>query len=501
MAARTPLRVKLVAALLLLVVAALLASGVVARATMHNYLLGRVDSQLEQTQHPFVEHGIGGVVEGTSPGRDRGGSDDGHDAVDSNPDRLPSAYVVAVTDAAGHVVYGPTSALADRAQPLPALPHLTGADLLRSHTLTVHDVAGTAEWRVLATPVTLTDGSTGMLLVAQSLNDVENTVNRLTLLLLVIGAGAVVVLAGLGYALVRTSLRPLREVERTAAQIAAGDLSHRVPDADPHTEVGQLSGALNRMLHEVEAAFDERAASEEAARRSEERMRRFIADASHELRTPLTSIRGFAELYRHGAATGAADIARLMQHIEDEAKRMGLLVEDLLLLARLDQQRPFEQLPVDLLAVANDAVHTAHALAPGRPVKLDVGATTPPPIVIGDEARLRQVLGNLVSNALRHTPEATPVTVGVSTRRSARTGRTVATLTVADEGPGMSAEDAARVFERFFRGDPSRNRNNGGTGLGMAIAAAIVAGHGGTLDLETEPGQGSTFRVELPADS
>jgi two-component system OmpR family sensor kinase len=230
-------------------------------------------------------------------------------------------------------------------------------------------------------------------------------------------------------------------------------------------------------------------------------MRRFIADASHELRTPLTSIRGFAELHRQGAATGEKDSARMMRRIEDEAMRMGVLVEDLLMLARLDQQRPFAHLPVDLLALANDVVQVARATAPGRPIELNIGSTDHPPIVIGDEARLRQVLGNLVSNALRHTPDGTPVTVAVTTGPSPRTGRTVATLTVSDEGPGMSEDDAARVFERFYRADPSRNRDEGGTGLGLAIVWAIVAGHDGTIELETAPGRGACFRVELPVDS
>jgi two-component system OmpR family sensor kinase len=227
-------------------------------------------------------------------------------------------------------------------------------------------------------------------------------------------------------------------------------------------------------------------------------MRRFVADASHELRTPLTSIRGFAELYRHGAAGDPDDVARLMSRIENEAKRMGLLVDDLLLLARLDQERPLAELPVDLLALAGDAVHDAQAVDPERPITLEVGATDPPPVVIGDEARLRQVLGNLLSNALRHTPPSTPVAVGVGTGISERTGLPVVTITVADQGPGMSSEEAARVFERFFRADLARNRSNGSTGLGLAIVAALVAGHGGHVDVETAPGAGACFRIELP---
>ncbi len=351
---------------------------------------------------------------------------------------------------------------------------------------------------MLTTPVTLTDGSAGTLLVAQGLGDVQGTVDRLAVLLAAIGALTVLVVAGVGYVLVRASLRPLRQVERTAAAIAAGDLTRRVPAADARTEVGALSAAVNTMLAEIETAFADRAASEADARRSEARMRRFVADASHELRTPLTTIRGFAELYRVGAGADPADTARYMGRIEGEATRMGLLVEDLLLLARLDQQRPLAAEPVDLLALAGDAVQDARAVDPSRDVRLEVGATDPPPIVTGDESRLRQVLGNLVGNALDHTPAGTPVTVGISTGPGKRTGRPAVVLTVADDGPGLDPDDAARVFERFYRADEARSRSAGGTGLGLAIVAALVAGHGGTVDVRSAAGSGASFRVELP---
>jgi len=494
---RTPLRVKLIAAMLLLVTAALAGSGAVAATTLRSYLIGRVDAQLAAAQQPLGDH--------------HGGPEpDDHGA---GPSRLPSAYVVEVIDATGAIVSGPTSNLVDAQEPLPALPHPTGGQTAARgpHTFTVGAVSGNGRWRVLATPIELTDGSGGTQLVAQSLGDVQNTVSQLITLFVIIGGAAVVVLAGVGYFLVRASLRPLREVERTAAKIAAGDLSHRVPDADPRTEVGQLSGALNAMLAEIETAFAQRAESEEAARRSEqrmrrseaaarhseERMRRFVADASHELRTPLTSIRGYAELYRQGAATDDTDIRRWMSRIEDEAQRMGVLVEDLLLLARLDQERPLAQSPVDVLALAGDAVRDARVLDPSRSITLEVGQTDPPPIVIGDEPRLRQVVANLVRNALQHTPAGTPVTVRVSSRVDHQTGRGGVVLAVADDGPGMTPEEAARVFERFYRADPSRS-HDGGTGLGLAIVAALVAGHGGSVDVETSPGSGCCFRVEIP---
>lgn len=492
---RVPLRVKFVVILLLLVTAALAGSGAVATATLRSYLIGRVDAQLVSVEHPIAEH-----------------SGDGPNDKDGGPDKS-GQYVVEWTDALGAVRQGPSTDSLNPGQRLPKLPHFTGAQskATGAHTLTTGADDGES-WRVLATPVTLPDGSAGTLLIAQGLHDVQNTIKRLELLLLLIGAAAVVISAGVGYVVVRASLRPLREVEATAAKIAAGDLTRRVPDADPRTEVGQLSGALNRMLTEIETAFAARAASEEAARRSEdgmrrsetaarrseERMRRFVADASHELRTPLTSIRGFAELFGQGAVTDDRDIRRLMSRIEDEAKRMGMLVEDLLMLARLDEERPLARVPVDLLALAGDAVHDARTLAPDRPIALDVGSTDLPPVVIGDEARLRQVLANLVGNALKHTPPATPVTVSVGTGIDGRTGEPAVVLTVADQGPGLTDDEAARVFERFYRADPARSRSEGSTGLGLAIVAALVAGHGGTVDVQSSPGAGATFRVILP---
>jgi two-component system OmpR family sensor kinase len=253
------------------------------------------------------------------------------------------------------------------------------------------------------------------------------------------------------------------------------------------------------MLTQIESAFHQREASEASARQSEERMRRFVADASHELRTPLTSIRGFAELYRQGAVTSPDDLRRMMRRVEEEATRMGLLVEDLLLLARLDQQRPLEQTSVDLLVLTADAVHDARAVQPDRPIELEITADTAP-VVVGDEARLRQVIGNLVTNALTHTPRETPVTVRLATT-SAGDGRAWALIGVSDEGPGLEAAEAARVFERFYRADKSRTRAQGGSGLGLSIVAALVAAHGGQVDVVTAPGEGATFTVRLPLAS
>jgi two-component system OmpR family sensor kinase len=344
------------------------------------------------------------------------------------------------------------------------------------------------------------DGSGGSVVVAASLDGIDATIRQLRLIDLGVSLIVLAALAGVGAAIVRASLRPLVEIEQTARAIAAGDLTRRVPERDPGTEVGRLGRALNTMLAQIESAFGARAASEASARRSEDRMRRFVADASHELRTPLTTIRGFAELYRQGASRDPAELDRLMRRIEDQAARMGLLVEDLLLLARLDQQRPLDQRPVDLLALAADAVHDAHAVAPDRRIELLLGGDGGGPgaalVVLGDDQRLRQVLANLVDNALRHTPAGSPVEVRVGT--AGLDGRPAAAVEVVDHGPGLTAEQAERVFERFYRADPTRSQAAGGTGLGLSIVAALVAVHGGTVQVDSVPGRGARFRVVLP---
>jgi two-component system OmpR family sensor kinase len=282
---------------------------------------------------------------------------------------------------------------------------------------------------------------------------------------------------------VRVGLRPLEGIGETAGAIAAGDLSRRVEPADERTEVGRLGRSLNAMLAQIEAAFEER-------RASESRLRRFVADASHELRTPLTSIRGYAELFRRGADTRPEDLEKSMARIEAEASRMGVLVDDLLLLARLDQGRPLEREPVDLHAVVTEAVESARAIDPDRPVDLAIDDDVR---LVGDEARLRQVLDNLLENARIHTPDGTPVHVRVGM------DGTHVVISVRDEGPGLSAEDTTKAFERFYRGDPVRSRTTGGSGLGLSIAAAIVDAHGGTTIAASHEGSGATFEVRIPA--
>jgi two-component system OmpR family sensor kinase len=291
---------------------------------------------------------------------------------------------------------------------------------------------------------------------------------------------------------VSRSFRPLARVERTAAAIAAGDLSRRVDVENPATEVGRLGGSLNAMLSHIESAFAARLASEE-------RMRRFAADASHELRTPLVTIRGFSELYRQGALTKDEDVAMAMGRIESEAKRMGSMVEDLLLLARLDEQRPLQQKPVDLLLLANDAVVDTQASDRDRTISLtglDGGPPSPAPM-LGDEAKLRQVVGNLMGNALRYTPAGTPIELAVGVR-TGEAGQRFSVIEVRDHGAGIPEDEASRIFERFYRADTSRTRETGGSGLGLAIVAAIVGSHSGSVRMVPTDGGGATMVVSLP---
>ena len=470
---RLPLRIKLVAALTALVALALGVSGVGAAQALRGYLMDRVDANLTQALR----------APGRGPGRP--GPVGPLDGEVGRP-RRSGDYVLLVARPDGTVVrdfdLGPDGG------PPPQLPALTPTYVSRraNRPFTVQAVEGEQRWRVLVRPL----AGGGTVALAASLSEVRSTVARLLQLELFIGLIVLLLLAGIAYVVVRSSLRPLVAVEATAQAIADGDLSRRVADGDPRTEVGRLSRSLNAMLSQIEGAFRAQSTSEAAARQSEERMRRFVADASHELRTPLTSIRGFAELYRQGAVPVGRDLDRVMRRVEDEATRMGLLVEDLLLLARLDQQRPLLREPVDLLALARDAVHDAAATAPDRTLTVRTAGT--PPIVIGDEGRLRQVFANLVSNALTHTPPGTAVRVTVGTRDAA------ALVEVTDDGPGLTTEQAARAFERFYRADASRTRTQGGSGLGLSIVAALVAAHGGRVEVDSAPGAGATFRVLLP---
>ncbi|MEV4198793.1 HAMP domain-containing histidine kinase [Micromonospora globbae] len=496
-----PLRVKLVTAVLTLVALALLVISSLTTFFLRSYLVGQVDSQLRGASQT-----LGEVIPQLKTRQVTA--------------MLPSRYVVVLAEPGGvtQPSYDPTSL---QWRQLPSFPtDVAGfaAQEGEPHTVTSQDRR--IRWRVYYAAVR--GNPDQVLAVGQPLTDVDRAVTRLVWIDLLVGGAVLILLASIGAAIVRTSLKPLVEIERTAAAIAGGDLTRRVPDPEegqecPTSELGRLSRALNAMLTQIEAAFTARAASETAARsaeaaardaaaaaqaseararRSEERMRQFVADASHELRTPLTTIRGFAELYRQGAAREPEQTAGLLRRIEDEAARMGLLVEDLLLLARLDRERPISLAPVELPVLAGDAVQAARAVAPDRRIELEIEPGSGPLVVLGDDARLRQIIGNLMTNALTHTPPDASVTLRLRTEPG-----NLAIVEVADTGPGLTPEQAERVFERFYRADAARTRRAGGntgTGLGLAIVAALVSAHHGTVEVAETPGGGATFRVRLP---
>src|SRR6266545_1721161 len=396
---------------------------------------------------------------------------------------LPDGSYAALVDERGRVQREVRFDVA-QASPRPNIP----TPLIRSQaqgtepTLTTTSaVGGQTEYRLIAKPL----GDEGTVVVAMPLTDVRATQHRLLLIEAVVSGLALAAIGVAAYWLTRRELRPLERMAQKSRAIAAGDLSQRVEPDDPRTEVGQLGGALNAMLAEIERAFDDRVAAEE-------RLRRFVADASHELRTPVTSIRGYAELFRRGASDRPEDLANVLRRIEQEGERMGELVEELLLLARLDQGLPLERQPVDVSAVVAAAADAAHAVDPERPIDVD---SQSPLVVLGSEARLRQAVDNLLTNARVHTPARTPIHVGVATEDEE------VVLEVADAGPGVPAAEADRIFERFYRTDRSRTRSQGGVGLGLAIVRSVVEAHGGAVGYRARLGGGSVFRVVLPLAS
>lgn len=465
--AAVPLAARLVAVITVLIAAGLVLAGVTSAALLQRSLVAQIDEKLTTEGAELAQQQVTALYNGfTAPGG-------------------PSDYYVALQVGDHPQGWGWRSTL-DR-YGTPQVPTLTTEQVAARAALpftVASDKAG-SRWRVVAYPV-----PGGSVAIALPLSGVRETAERMIAVLLLSGIG-IVLLGGLaaGFA-VRRSLRPLTQIEDTAAAIAAGDLSRRVPSLPATTEVGRLAAALNGMLAQIESAFDVRTASEA-------RMRRFVSDASHELRTPLAAIRGYAELHRMGALETDEQVDHTMRRIEGSARRMGTLVEDLLTLARLDEGRPVAREAVDLTVLAADAVSDLHALDPQRParlVPLTEGAPSGPAVVVGDDTRLRQVLANLVGNVARHTPSTTPAEVAVGVVDG--TG----VVEVRDHGAGIDPQHAARVFERFYRVDASRTRESGGTGLGLAIVAAIVAAHRGTVSLSETPGGGTTVRVALPVE-
>jgi two-component system OmpR family sensor kinase len=468
------LRARLLAASLVLVAIGLVVADVATYSALRSFLVTRVDQQLFAA-HASIERARGRSVSVEQLGAvaprvllvvyaqdgTAGPVLSGHGP--DEPVYTPRVKKAAVVEAAALTTRDVSADHGPGAGP-------GGPDPAKLDTVPA-DQAGGPSFRVRLSP--LSDGR--VLAVALPLDGVSDTLHRLFLIEFFVTISVVTVAAGIGLWLVRLGLRPLADIEATAATISGGDLSNRVAREDDRTEVGRLGKSLNVMLARLDHAFAEQ--------------RRFVADASHELRTPVAAVRAYAELYRMGADRHPEDLGRVLSRIEQEAARMGVLVDELLLLARLDEGRPLEHTAVDLGAVAADAVTAARAVDPERPIALDVTGSVE---VWGDRGRLRQVVDNLLANVRSHTPDGSPAEVRV------RADNDRAVVEVADRGPGLPNGDAASVFERFYRADPSRARDSGGAGLGLSIVAAIANAHGGKASAAARDGGGSVFRVELP---
>jgi two-component system, OmpR family, sensor kinase len=470
------LRGRLLAAVLVLSAAGLLLLGAVTYVEQRSFQLQRIDQQARAAPPAvagaLANEGIGPAVPDRDRHRDHGGRPPGAGPNSS----LPLGTYGERRDASGKTIGRPI--VFNYGQDVTADPKLP-KDPPIGRAFTVEGEHGDKNhYCVIAQRDPIGSGTT---IVAVPLRDVDQTLHRLLAVEALVIAGVLLLLGFAAWAVVRVGLLPLDRMGHTAGAIAGGDLSHRVESTDPRTEVGRLGIALNAMLDRLERAFTARKASED-------RLRQFIADASHELRTPLASIRGYAELFRMGAAREPEDVAKAMRRIEDEAARMGVLVEDLLTLARLDEIADAPHGDVVLGALVGDAVDDARAIAPDRTVSSAVdGETT----VLGDAHQLRQVLANLLRNALVHTPDGTPIEV------TARRDGDEICLEVRDHGPGLPTDDPDEIFERFWRSEGGRERGRGG--LGLAIVAGIVDAHRGRVEARNAPGGGASFVVRLPA--
>jgi two-component system OmpR family sensor kinase len=479
------LRARLLVGLVGLVAVGLATVGAVTYAEQRSFLLKRVDQEAQAATGLVSRDldGLGANVSGPgsagpAPGRppfDHGGAGDFGRGGGPPPSLPPSTYTER-RDAAGHVVGTPHTYGGPTLTAAPKLP----ATIPDNHPITVGSVGQSGlHYRVLSVPTRDQPGTT---VIAIPMGEIDQTLQSLLEIEGLVGGGVLVALIALAWWMIRLGLRPLDRMGETADAIAAGDLSRRVDPGAPGTEVGRLGLALNAMLHQIEKAFSEREASAE-------RLRRFLADASHELRTPLASIRGYAELFRIGAVSSPEDTAKAMSRIEAESARMGVLVEDLLTLARLDELPELRRGRVDLSELARDAVGDALAIAADRPISLTADA---PALVEGDPHHLRQVIANLMRNAVVHTPAGTPIEVTVGSDGEE------ATVEVRDHGPGLPPEATEAIFERFWRADPGRGRGKAGAGLGLSIVASIVAAHGGRVTAANAPGGGASFVVRLP---
>ena len=466
------LRARLLLALVPLFVLCLAAADAAVYAEQQSFLLGQLRQQAQSGANLVTRSLPGGGPAGPSG------------TLPAGPGSPPGVVWGEVLSATGGVVVSPQFLGVPTQDQLSATAnHPLLPSRLAAETGAYLTVSGTGTYSAyLVFSEAAAGGSGDVVVAAVPMDSYDATLAHLLLLELLVGAAVVLILVLATWLIIRRGLQPLARRGETARAIAGGELGRRVSPADPNTEVGRLGQALNTMLGRLEAAFGQRAAVEQ-------RLRRFVADASHELRTPLTSMRGYAELVRRNPGMEPAELEAALGRIEAEARRMGVLIDDLLLLARLDQGRPLERGPVDLEALVVDACGDGRVSDPGRTISARV---TAPLVIPGDELRLRQVLGNLLRNALVHTPAGTPVEVTL------REEQGWAVIEVTDHGPGIPAAARGLIFERFHRADPERSRDQGGSGLGLSIVAGVVAAHGGRVAVGDTPGGGASFRIDLP---
>jgi two-component system, OmpR family, sensor kinase len=480
------LRSRLVLGVVILTAIGYVLSGIVAQSALKSYLLQEVDAQLVSISGGTLPR----VAEaGIANDRDDYPHIDGHhpkptaSAQPQSPlQRIPTSTSVTLLDSTGTV----TAELGGDLNASSVSEYLVGftpAEAMKYKSLPFTIKTKGTDFRAIALVL---PNNQGTVIAAQSLGELDKTIGKLGFFFLLIGLLLVTLVAIASRIVIKIGMQPLEDVEITAEQIAAGDLSARMPDANPHTEVGRLVTSLNSMLARIETSFAARS-------ESENRLRRFVADASHELRTPITAIRGFSELYRQGAVAQGEPTKDLISRIEGESKRMGSLVEDLLLLARLDQAREMDSKPVDLAEVVEAAVISARAAGPTHEVIFEKPSEEI--FALGDEPRIHQVVANLLANARAHTPAGTKIVV---TLKQDADGARIA---VSDNGPGLSIEDQKKIFERFYRADASRVRVDGeGSGLGLSIVDAVMGAHGGSVSVNSELGKGAIFTLFFPLD-
>jgi two-component system, OmpR family, sensor kinase len=493
------LRLRLLLSLLGLAAAGLIVVDAVSYSSLRSHLSERVDQQVESARGPVTvalfrksgaerfrnrlqqAHGIRVPAPGV-PSSQIGGPPP-HGAGPPDAFQLPPGTYGVLRNAKGRTVSKAPFSYGERGLPVPVLPTSVplSAPIGSPRTFTVDSRGGGPDFRAVAFRP---EGTSFTAVVAVPLNDFQDTLDHVALIGAIVTAAVLIGLGLLAWWLIRLGLRPLEEIGETAGRIAAGDLSERVEETNPRTEVGRLGVSLNSMLGQIEEAFDQREASER-------RMRRFLADASHELRTPLTSIRGYSELFRLGVASDPDELEKAMRRIEEESARMGGMVNDLLVLARLDEVREPRREPVDFRELVTEACDDARAAAPDR----QIGLTTPVSVeLLGDRGQLRQVVTNLLNNAIGHTPPGTPIEIGLASEGGN------AVLSVRDHGPGIADGAEDEIFDRFWRQSESRGRESGGAGLGLSIVARVVEAHGGSARAENHPDGGAVFTVELPIE-